>query len=150
VYGDKSAALIQLARQLDRLSPRVRERLTLENDEVSYTPADLLPLCRREGVPLVYDVHHHRCLGDDLSIEDATVAAAETWGREVMVHLSSPKEGWANVAPERHHDEIDVADFPSCWWDRAMTIDVEAKAKELAVAKLMCDLQTRFLGSPAT
>jgi UV DNA damage endonuclease len=143
-YGDKTAALERFARGLERLAPRARARLTLENDDVTYTVVDLLPLCTREGVPLVYDVHHHRCLGDGFSVEEATAAAAATWNREPMVHLSSPKAGWHGPAPERHHDDIDVADFPACWWGRAMTVEVEAKAKERAIAKLQRELAARF------
>lgn len=143
-YGDKPAALERFVRNLDRLSPRARARLTLENDDTTYTVADLLPLCRRERVPLVYDVHHHRCLGDELSVDEATDAAAATWNREPMVHISSPKEGWDRPAPERHHDEIDVADFPACWRGRKMTIEVEAKRKELAIVRLRRDLESQF------
>jgi UV DNA damage endonuclease len=148
VYGDKASALDRFARNLARLSPRARTRLTLENDDVAYSVADLLSLCRREGVPLVYDVHHHRCLGDGLSIEEATAAAASTWTREPMVHLSSPKEGWGGPGPERHRDLIDAADFPDCWSGRAMTVEVEAKAKELAIARLQRDLCERFAPTP--
>ena len=65
-----------------------------------------------------------------------------------MVHLSSPKEGWAGPGPERHHDLFDAADFPDCWRGRATTIEVEAKAKELAIAKLQRDLCERFAPTP--
>lgn len=136
VYDGKPAALERLARNLARLSPRASRLVTLENDDKLYAPNELLPLCRQEGVPLVYDVHHHRCLRDGLSVEEATELAAATWNREPMVHLSSPKEGWSGPAPHRHHDDIDVKDFPDCWYGREMTIEVEAKGKELAIAKL--------------
>ena len=53
----------------------MRSRLTLENDDKVYTPADLLPVCTEMKVPLVYDVHHHRCLPDGLSVEAATEKA---------------------------------------------------------------------------
>ena len=46
-YGDKPKALADFARNLDRLSSRVRSRLTVENDDKIYTPADLLPTCRQ-------------------------------------------------------------------------------------------------------
>src|ERR1035437_4227436 len=75
-YGDKRAALKALRRNLNRLSSRSRSRLTLENDDKSFTPADLLPVCRAEGIPLVYDAHHHRCCPDGLSVEAASAAAA--------------------------------------------------------------------------
>lgn len=140
-YGDKQTALADFARTLDRLSARVRSRLTVENDDKTYTPADLLPICKATGIPLVYDVHHHRCNPDDLSIEQATKKALATWNREPMFHISSPIEGWDGPKPERHHDFIDVNDFPECWHRLDLTVEVEAKAKEVAVLKLKNELE---------
>ena len=140
-YGDKPKALADFARNLDRLSARVRSRLTVENDDKSYTPADLLPLCKATGTPLVYDVHHHRCHPDELSVEQATKMALATWNRETMFHISSPIEGWDGRKPERHHDFIDVNDFPDCWHRQEITVEVEAKAKEVAVVRLMTALR---------
>jgi UV DNA damage endonuclease len=147
-YGDKPAALERFRRNLELLSPRARARLTVENDDKTFTPADLLPLCRSEGVPLVYDAHHHRCLPDDLTVEQATEAAHETWrNREPLFHLSSPLEGWDGPKPERHHDYIDPGDFPKAWLGWPLTVEVEAKAKELAVARLQRDLFSRKVES---
>jgi UV DNA damage endonuclease len=144
VYNDRQAALARVRRAIEHELPdRVRTRLTLENDDRSYTPSDLLPLCRATGVPLVYDVHHHRCLPDGLSEEDATHKALGTWNREPLVHLSSPKQGWGGADPKPHHDLIDPRDFPVCWQDLNLTVEVEAKAKERAVAALRQDLAAR-------
>lgn len=144
VYGDKAAALARFAEAFKRLPENVAARLSVENDDVSYTVADLLPTCADLGLPLVYDVHHHRCNPDGLDVCEATELAAKTWGgREPYCHISSPREGW-NANPKPHADYIDVADVPECWRDRAMTVDVEAKAKELAVVKLMTDLNGGF------
>lgn len=143
-YGDKPDALARFAHNLDRLSERARSRLTVENDDVTYTPSDLLPMCRAEGIPLVYDVHHHRCNQDGLSVEEATEAAISTWDRQPMFHISSPTEGWKGPKPQRHHDFIDVQDFPDCWRGRSLTIEVEAKVKEVAVLKLMKQLAEQW------
>jgi len=145
-YGDKQTALADFARNLDRLSARVRSRLTVENDDKTYTPADLLPICKETGIALVYDVHHHRCNPDDLSIEQATKKALTTWNREPMFHISSPIEGWDGPKPERHHDFIDANDFPECWRRKKITVEIEAKAKEVAVRKLLTELKN---GEPA-
>jgi len=142
-FGDKQKALTDFARCLKRLSSRARKRLTVENDDRIYTPADLLPLCRTEGIPLVYDVHHHRCNPDDMSEEEATGQALATWDREPLFHISSPIEGWKRPKPERHHDFIDVKDFPKCWHGLDLTVEVEAKAKEVAVLKLKGELEKR-------
>jgi UV DNA damage endonuclease len=141
LYGDKPKALADFARNLDRLSSRVRSRLTVENDDKTYTPADLLPICKATGIPLVYDVHHHRCNPDGLSVEQATMQALATWDREPMFHISSPIEGWDGRKRERHHDFIDVTDFPKCWCNLDLTVEVEAKAKEMAVLKLKRELE---------
>ena len=140
-YGDKQMALADFARNLELLSHRVRSRLTVENDDKTYTPADLLPVCKAEGIPLVYDVHHHRCNPDGLSVEQATRKALATWNREPMFHISSPIEGWKGPKPERHHDFIDIEHFPACWLRKKITVEVEAKAKEVAVLKLLAGLK---------
>lgn len=143
-YGDKPAALARFAKNLSLLSDRARALLTVENDDKTYTPADLLPICRAEHVPLVYDAHHHRCHRDTLTIEEATDAAFATWGRrEPLFHISSPIDGWKGAHPERHHDYINPRDFPKCWLGRRLTVEVEAKAKELAVLRLTRDLARR-------
>lgn len=141
--GGKAAALARFKASFRRLSLRVRRRLSLENDDRVYTPSDLLPVCRELGIPLVYDVHHHRCLPDGLSVEAATRASAATWkrlGREPYFHVSSPRAGWRGGDPRPHADYIDPRDFPSCWRRLRCTVDVEAKAKELAVLRLMSAL----------
>jgi UV DNA damage endonuclease len=141
-YGDKAGALRTLRQSIERLPAPVRSRLTLENDDRVYSPNDLLPVCRGTGVPLVYDVHHHRCCPDGSTVEAATAAARETWGsREPLFHISSPLEGWDGPKPQRHHDYIDAQDFPKAWIGWPLTVEVEAKAKELALAKLRADLQ---------
>ena len=140
-YGGKLKALADFARNLDQLSSRVKSRLTVENDDRTYTPADLLPICKVTGIPLVYDVHHHRCNPDGMSVEQATRIALATWDREPMFHISSPIEGWEGPKPERHHDFIDVTDFPDCWRRMNITVEVEAKGKELAVLKLKNELE---------
>lgn len=140
-YNHKSAALERFAATVARLPQGVRSRLAVENDERVFTPAELLPLCERTGLPFVYDVHHHRCHPDGLTVEEATAASIATWrGREPLFHISSPLEGWSGPKPARHHDYIDPADFPAGWRELPVTIEVEAKAKELAVLRLRDEL----------
>jgi len=140
-YGDKASALKRLRRTVERLPDPVRKRLTLENDDKIYSPQDLLPVCEEMQIPLTYDVHHHRCLKDGLTVEEATARAAATWNREPLFHLSSPEKGWESGAPRNHRDYIDVRDLPRLWLSMDITVEVEAKAKELAVLRLMRELK---------
>ncbi|WP_083843585.1 hypothetical protein [Desulfobacter postgatei] len=125
---------------VDTLKDSVRRRLTLENDDRSYSPIDLLPVCSKLNIPMVYDVHHHRCLPDTLSIDEVTQKSMKTWDREPLFHLSSPKDGWNSTNPRKHHDYIDINDFPKEWLSLDITVEVEAKGKELAIEKLIKDL----------
>jgi len=100
-------------------------------------------LCERMGVPLVYDVHHHRCHPDGLSVAEATERALATWrGREGYMHISSPRDGWASSNPRPHAAYVDPTDVPDSWLrlGRRVTVDVEAKDKERAVVQIMRQL----------
>ena len=141
VYGNKITALDRLRKSIKQLSVEVRSRLTLENDDKSFTPENLLPLCLETGIPFAYDVHHHRCNPDQLSIAEVTANALDTWNREPLFHISSPREGWDGPKTYRHHDYINISDFPMEWQGHnCLTVEVEAKAKELAVLKLTKEL----------
>lgn len=136
-YRDKPSALARLTTAVSELPDPVRRRLALENDDRTYTPADLLPVCEKLGIPFIYDVHHHRVNPDGWTEQEATVRATATWfGREPLFHLSSPLGGWETSAPAKHADYIDPADFPDLWKSMDVTVEVEAKAKELAVLEL--------------
>jgi UV DNA damage endonuclease len=139
-YGDKCTTLARLRSTIEQLPEPIRTRLALENDDRIYTPSDLLPVCAATGVPLVYDVHHHRCLADGLTVEQATEHALATWNREPLFHLSSPKEGWQGGNPRPHHDCIDLRDLPTCWHGLRITVEVEAKGKEVALQRLHDEL----------
>lgn len=134
--GGAEAAGARLLDGIERLGDAARCRLALENDDRVWAPAALLPLCDRAGVPFIYDVHHHRCLGDGVSVADITAASLASWGRagrRAWFHLSSPRDGWGARDPRPHADYIDPADLPAEWHTLDVTVDVEAKAKEKAV-----------------
>ena len=142
-YGEKKPTLQRFKENFSLLSSGVKERLTLENDDRTYTVADLAPICEDLHIPLVFDVHHHRCKPGGLTLEEATVLSRRSWdhvGREPYFHISSPLKGWQGKDPRPHADYIDPHDFPDCWKGFDVTVDVEAKAKELAVLQLQKQL----------
>ena len=92
VYGDKPAGVARFVANFAALPQSVQSRLSLENDDRSYTPSDLLSVSEQTGIPVVYDVHHHRCNPDELSVADATGLCAATWhqqGREPYFHIAA-------------------------------------------------------------
>jgi UV DNA damage endonuclease len=74
----------------------------------------------------------------------ATEQAIATWNRLLLFHISRPINGGRDRPyAERHHDYVDVKDFPKCWDDPDVTVEVEARQKELAVLKVAKDLPAR-------
>ena len=58
VYGDKPSAMDRWAASYEALPEASKRRLVLENDDISYSAANVLELHGRTGVPLVFDSHH--------------------------------------------------------------------------------------------
>jgi UV DNA damage endonuclease len=137
IHGGKGDRADTLVRVIAELPEEVRARLALENDEYAYSAAEILDVCRRAGVPMVFDAHHHvvhESLDsyDDPSIAKYVAAARETWPDPTwqMVHISNGRDAFADA---KHADYITV--MPSAFRD-VPWIEVEAKQKELAIERL--------------
>ncbi len=140
IHGGKSGRGEELLENIAKLSSSVRNRLVLENDEYAYGAADILGLCRRGQIPMVFDAHHH-IVKEHLdsyehpSVAQLTRAARSTWPKPSwqMVHLSNGRQAFG----DRHHSEL-IAAFPSAY-QRVPWIEVEARGKEHAIAQLRAD-----------
>ncbi|KAL1839555.1 hypothetical protein VTJ49DRAFT_1418 [Mycothermus thermophilus] len=146
VYGDKAATLDRFRKNYASLSPSVKARLVLENDDVGWSVHDLLPLCEELDIPLVLDYHHHNIVFDsaqlregtlDISAPDLQARIAATWSRKGIrqkMHYSEPCPGAVTPRDRRKHSPR-VMTLPPCPAD--MDLMIEAKDKEQAVFELM-------------
>jgi UV DNA damage endonuclease len=113
VYGDKAASMERFARYASRLPQAVRRRLVLENDETSYSLADVLSISTRTGLPVVFDVFHHvwNPSFDGEPLVKLIERAGNTWqpsdGRQKL-HYS---DQWAGKPPGSHATSIDIDAF---------------------------------------
>ncbi|KAL4073835.1 UV-endonuclease UvdE [Scleroderma citrinum] len=139
VYGDKKATLERIRKTIrDDLPKNVRNRLVLENDEVSYTAADLLPLCADLDVPLVFD-YHHDTLNPSRGLTPAEIteqanAIFRRRGIKPKQHYSEPREGAISIMERRAHSNR-CQSLPAGLPDD-MDLMIEAKDKEQAVLQL--------------
>lgn len=110
VYGDKEATLARVKETIRVDLPKnVRDRLVLENDELCYTAADLLPLCKDLEVPLVFD-YHHNMLNPSPGVPPAQIMeeANEIFrkrGIKPKQHYSEPRDGAVGIMEQRAHSE---------------------------------------------
>ena len=143
-YGDKAASLGRFAENFTRLSPNAQKRLTLENDDRTYTAGEVLKLCEKLGVPMIFDFWHHK-LNPTAETWDAELDAllphiVDTWGERVpKFHLSS-----ARGLGTAHADLIEPVDFGqvehflgSFGGDKPYDLMLEAKLKEVALLQLL-------------
>jgi UV DNA damage endonuclease len=142
LHGGKGGHSDFLVGAIASLPEPVRSRLVLENDERAYGAAEILGVCQRAGVPMVFDAHHHAVREkldgyEHASVRAFTDRAASTWPDPSwqIVHVSN---GRASFADPRHSEMITA--FPSAFRD-APWVEVEAKAKEQAIVRLRAALE---------
>jgi UV DNA damage endonuclease len=137
VHGGKSNRSDALVARIQDLPDPIRLRLCLENDEYSYSAAEIHDVCVRSGVPMIFDAHHHIVHEkldsyDDPSVAEMLAKARATWAEPAhqVVHISNGREGFN----DRQHSDL-IATMPAAYAD-APWIEIEAKLKEEAIAGL--------------
>ena len=148
IHGGKGDRASLLVDRILSLPPSVRGRLTLENDETTYTVSDLAAVSAATGVPVTFDSHHHVFNEGGLSLSDALYLAAGTWPRGIkpLQHISNTSpglEGGSFTERRKHSDMIHYVPEPQLALLREDLIDVEveAKWKNLSVLKMSQDFQ---------
>jgi UV DNA damage endonuclease len=141
LHGGKGGRADELVAAVAGLPGNVRHRLVLENDESAYGAEHILRVCRRAGVPMVFDAHHHvvreKLDGyDHPSVRQFTEASRDTWPDPAW-HLVHVSNGSAAFGDSKHSELI--VDFPDAYRD-VPWVEVEAKGKEQAIDSLRLQL----------
>ncbi|AQS54672.1 MAG: UV DNA damage repair endonuclease UvsE [Novibacillus thermophilus] len=147
-YQNKTRSLERFKRHWSRVPNNVKERLTLENDDKTYTAVETLNLCQSLGVPMVLDIHHHRCHHDGTDLRDLVQPIFKTWrgtGLVPKIHVSSPKD---ETDFRRHAAFIDPDDLIPFLdivreFDQDIDVMIEAKQKDEALFQLVQELTKR-------
>ncbi len=164
VYGERENARERWVRAYESvLSDAVRRRLVLENDDVSFSAADVLWIHDRCGVPLIFDFQHFWCLNPQgLELRPTVERFIRSWraGVRPKIHLSSPctelkerkrknrKTGKLETVIERatwtshadYNNPFEVATLLRTLAGLEFDIMLEAKRKDLALLRLRGDL----------
>lgn len=140
VYGDKFATLQRWCDGWNRLSDSAKGHVVIENDDKAsmYSVQDLYyGIFKKIQVPITFDYHHHRFNNGYLSEETAFHKAVRTWEfhkTKPLFHYSSCRRTFEDpeCKSQAHADYVyeQIRDYGV-----AVDIDMEAKAKDLAVLK---------------
>lgn len=158
-YGDKRKSLDRFIRQFGELRTEVKRRITLENDDKTYTALETLEACEAVGVPMVLDLHHHWVNNEGGTAAELWPRIRRTWenaGTQTeesiglpqlppKLHVSSPK---SEKDPRAHADYVDAEPLAAFFREIAaetpyLDVMIEAKTKDGALFRLMEDLPRR-------
>lgn len=143
VYGNKCKALQRLEENICNLPKNTRDRLVLENCEMSYTVSDLLPLSEKLQVPIVIDYHHDSIYESENSIEFYHDRVFSVWhqrGIKPKVHVSNSIPGVSETDSKtlrrKHSDYIQYIHPPLLKINFPIDVMLECKMKEHALLRL--------------
>ncbi|MDH6673351.1 UV DNA damage repair endonuclease UvsE [Paenibacillus glucanolyticus] len=154
-YGDKPSASARFVEHFHALDQSIKERLTLENDDKTFTAQETLAVCQQTGLPMVLDIHHQWVNNDGEAPWELWPAILRTWetplaqeGSEPIqplppkIHVSSPK---SPTDIRSHADGVDVVPLLAFLRKIAgatpkVDVMIEAKMKDGALFGLMKDL----------
>ena len=137
----KEDSLKRFCEAFKNLDESVRSRLVVENDDkkAQYSVKDL-----KEGVsdvigcPVMFDYHHHWCYDDPMPVQEAFELARSTWPKGIRqcTHYSSCRKLHedSSVVNRAHADYV-YENIDTFGYE--VDVEIEAKAKELAVLKYL-------------
>lgn len=149
IHGGVKNEFKTLINSINTLPDNVRNRLTLENEELAYSVEDLHKVYKETGVSILYDSHHHNFNPGSLSGEEAMELASSTWKEKQLTHLSNTEPGMENAGfkDRRKHSNY-VHQIPGYQLkannDDKIDIDFEFKMKNIAILKAVNDFDIKL------
>jgi UV DNA damage endonuclease len=146
-YNNRTSARDRFLAHVGDLPDTIRERLTLENDDKTFTALETLECCEALSLPMVLDIHHHQVNNQGEKTIELWPRIYRTWeSKEVppKIHVSSPK---SEKEPRSHADFVEAPVLLAFLREAAslgtahMDVMIEAKMKDGALFKLMEDLR---------
>lgn len=125
---------------------KITEKLMLENDDKTFTAAEVLSICKEINTPMVLDVHHHLCNNHGENLDTMLFDIFSTWDNQPIppkIHFSTPRE---TEKDRKHADNINAEDF--CDFveltksvKKDYYVMIEAKKKDQALFQLANDIK---------
>lgn len=145
--GGKDIALDRFINNLKNVPKRITDRLILENDDKTFNAKEVLQICEKTNLPMVFDIHHHNCNNCEEDIKSLLPQIFKTWEDEELVpkiHFSSPREFEKD---RKHSDYIDAKRFLEFIYEAKESVNkdfdimIEAKKKDITLNTLVKDLR---------
>jgi UV DNA damage endonuclease len=152
LYGNPGESIARFVRTCENLDPLIRRHLVVENDDRRFTASDCLDIHEQTGIPVLFDVFHHKCINNGESIRKMLLRIRKTWtgpDGTMMVDYSSQN-------PEKrmggHAEHIDPGDFRhfltiSQAVDMDVMLEIKDKESSALAAIAVARPDPRFISS---
>jgi UV DNA damage endonuclease len=151
IYKNKEESMKRFVTRYFQLDSSIRSRLAVENDDRLYNVADCLKISGETGLPMLFDVFHHRVNKTDTTANAALRLSSKTWNWKrdgiPMVDYSSPRIG---APPRQHAESIDLRQFRNFLketspFDFDLMLEIKDKEKSAIKAVRVASNDCRFL-----
>jgi UV DNA damage endonuclease len=147
-YKETDVALERFIQNWGSVPVPIQKMIMLENDDTSFTLADVLYLSEKLEIPLVFDYHHHLAYNQDENWTQHWPRVVASWRTSLLplkVHISSPK---SEKQFRNHADFVDTEMFFDFLKEVKGSVDqidcmIESKKKDLALFQLMREIKKR-------
>jgi len=135
------------------LSPSLKSRLVIENDDRSYSLEDCWSVHKKIGIPILFDSFHHHCLNNGETLRQGLQLSASTWIESdgiPMVDYSSQERGQRSGS---HAKTLNMANFKKFLHEtKGLDFDLmlEIKDKETSAFKALKILREYQSGKEIT
>ena len=112
-YGDRDDSKKKfVSNYKNLLSEKVKKRLVIENDDHIYNLNDCIEIHLNTDIPILFDIFHHQCFGDNLPLIHAVQTASDTWYKNrdgiIMIDYSNQEP---NERKGKHSNTLDMKQF---------------------------------------
>jgi UV DNA damage endonuclease len=140
-YGKKEEALKRFEHSYRRLGDGIKKRLVLENDERSYSIAEVLETALKLGIPAVFDNLHNRVNpscegGDEMYWIDECRNTWKAWDGNQKIHYSQQNHSKKRGS---HSDSVRIGEFLEFYSSLSRhDIDIMLEVKDKNISAIKC------------
>jgi UV DNA damage endonuclease len=139
-YGDKQKSMERFIEEYKKLPQNIKDRLTIENDDKTYTAKDILYISKKTGAPVLFDYFHHQLNHEgELNTCEILKDCMKTWKKN---RDGNPKIHYSQQAKKKskgsHSLTISTPDFLDFYKTLPKNIDVMLEVKDKDISALNC------------
>ena len=150
IYGNKVEAKQRFVENYNLLSPNIRKRLIIENDDKLYHVEDVLEIANIAQIPVVFDVLHHKVNppAEEKKVTDWIRLCGETWKHFDGVPKIHYSQQWIGNKAGSHSKTICLEEFMKFYQSvSTIPIDIMLEVKDKNLSAVKCILGTSRTGT---